>query len=67
MKKSNLNERQIKAIELVKDQGKITKQTYIKLTNAPKTTAFRDLNSLVKLHILAQKGLGKNSFYTLND
>jgi len=67
MQKSNLNERQLKAIELVKDQGKITKQTYIKLTNTPKTTAFRDLNSLVKLHILVQKGLGKNSFYTLND
>jgi DNA-binding NtrC family response regulator len=67
MQKSNLNDRQLKAIELVKDQGKLTKQSYIKYTKAPKTTAFRDLNSLVKLHILAQKGTGKNSFYTFSD
>lgn len=67
MQKSNLNDRQLKALELVREQGKITKQTYVKLTNSPKTTAFRDLNSLVKLHILSQKGIGKNSYYTLND
>ncbi len=67
MKRSNLNDRQLKAIELVKDQGKLTKQSYIKYTKAPKTTAFRDLNSLVKLHILSQKGIGKNSFYTFSD
>lgn len=67
IQKSNLNERQLKAIELVKNEGKLTKQSYIKLTNSPKTTAFRDLNSLVKLHILSQKGFGKNSYYTLND
>lgn len=67
VKRSNLNERQLKAIELVKNEGKITKQGYIKLTSTPKTTAFRDLNTLVKLHILAQKGLGKNSYYTLSE
>ena len=67
MQRSQLNERQLKAIELAKNEGKITKQSYIKLTNAPKTTAFRDLNNLVKLHILSQKGLGKSSYYTLND
>jgi DNA-binding NtrC family response regulator len=67
MQKSDLNERQIKAIEHVKTQGKITKQGYIKLTNAPKTTAFRDLSSLVELHILAQKGSGKNSYYTFSE
>ncbi|MFH1710021.1 MAG: sigma-54 dependent transcriptional regulator [bacterium] len=67
IQKSNLNERQLKAIDVVRNQGKITKQAYVKLTNTPKTTAFRDLNSLVKLHILDQKGLGKNSYYTLSD
>lgn len=67
MQKSNLNERQLKAIELIKNEGKITKHAYIQLTNAPKTTAFRDLTSLVKLHILSQKGFGKNSYYTLSD
>jgi predicted HTH transcriptional regulator len=67
MQKSDLNERQLKALELAKDQGKLTKQSYIKLTHAPKTTAFRDLNALVKLHILSQKGIGKNSYYTLSD
>ncbi len=65
--RSNLNDRQIKALEFIKKQGKITKQNYIRLTNAPKTTAFRDLSSLVKLHLLVQKGSGKNSFYTLQE
>lgn len=67
VQKSDLNERQLKAIDLARDQGKLTKQSYIKLTHAPKTTAFRDLNSLVKLHILSQKGIGKNSYYTLSE
>ena len=67
VQKSDLNDRQIKALELVKSQGKITKQAYIKLTNTPKTTAFRDLHTLVKLHILTQKGTGKSSCYTLSD
>jgi len=64
IQKSNLNDRQLKALEFVKNTGKITKQGYIELTNAPKTTAFRDLSSLVKLHILASRGSGKNSYYT---
>jgi two-component system, NtrC family, response regulator AtoC len=63
--KINLNARQMQALECIKNEGKITKQGYIKLTNSTKTTAFRDLNSLVKLHILEQKGTGKSSFYTL--
>jgi len=67
MQKVNLNERQMRAIEFIKNEGKITKNNYIKLTNTPKTTAFRDLSSLVKLHILSQKGSGKNSFYTLSE
>ncbi len=62
---ANLNERQVKALEFVKSEGRITKQKYIKLTNSTKTTAFRDLNSLVKLHILAQKGTGKSSYYII--
>jgi two-component system, NtrC family, response regulator AtoC len=65
--KGNLNDRQMKALEYVKTTGKITKQNYIKLTNSTKTTAFRDINSLVKLHILSQNGIGKASYYTLLD
>jgi len=65
LEKTNLNERQIMAIQHVKDNGRITKQGYIELTKAPKTTAFRDLSALVKLNILSQKGTGKSSYYTL--
>jgi len=62
--RSELNDRQLKAIEFIRTEGKITKHNYIKITNSTKTTAFRDLSALVKLHILSQKGTGKNSFYT---
>ena len=59
--RASLNDRQVKALEFVKTEGRITKQNYIKLTNATKTTAFRDLASLVKLHLLSQRGVGKSS------
>jgi len=64
---ANLNDRQILAIEYIKRTGRITKQGYIQLTKAPKTTAFRDLSSLVELNILVQKGSGKNSYYILSE
>lgn len=65
VKKADLNERQMKAIEYIMSEGKITKQAYIKVTDSPKTTAFRDLTALVKMKILAIKGSGKNSYYVL--
>lgn len=65
IQKFNLNDRQLMALEFIRNTGKITKHNYIKLTRSTKTTAFRDLSALVRLHILTQKGSGKNSYYTL--
>ena len=51
-----LNERQKKAIEYVKEKGKITNEEYQGLNNANKKTATRDLADLVKKSILIRIG-----------
>ncbi|MFC1560167.1 sigma 54-interacting transcriptional regulator [Candidatus Margulisiibacteriota bacterium] len=66
-KRTNLNERQLKAINYIKKEGKITKEKYIRLNNTTKTTAFRDLNNLAKMDILTTRGTGKSTFYTLHE
>jgi len=66
-RRSNLNGRQLKAIEFIRQEGKITKERYIKLNNTTRTTAFRDLNCLARLNILMAKGRGKNTFYMLQE
>jgi len=43
-----LNERQKKAIEFVKEKGRITNSEYQKLNNIHRNTATKDLNQLVK-------------------
>ncbi len=54
-----LNERQIRAIEYVKKQGKIKNNEYQKLNNVSKRTATNDLRELVEKNILKYMGKGK--------
>ena len=63
---SDLNPRQIAAIEYVKLNDKITNSDYQKLNNVSDTTANRDINKLLTLQIL-KKSLNKGSatFYEL--
>lgn len=57
--KLGLNERQIKAVEYVKNSGSITSGAYQKLNTTTRYTAARDLAKLVKLGIFNRIGRGK--------
>ena len=54
-----LNGRQIRAVEYVKKQRKITNNEYQKLNNVSKRTATNDLRELVEKNILKYMGKGK--------
>lgn len=67
LKKMGLNERQIKAVVFVKENGKITNSDYQRLNNVSKKTASRDMASLTESRILVGSGvLGAGSYYVLS-
>jgi ATP-dependent DNA helicase RecG len=55
LRKQGLNERQIKAVLHVKENGSITNSQYQKLTGIAKATATRDLAQLVEYFKLFKK------------
>jgi ATP-dependent DNA helicase RecG len=69
LKKLGLNERQIKAVFYVKEEGKITNKDYKELIkDISRITATRDLTNLVEKGILKMVGIGKRQVhYILND
>ena len=69
LKKSGLNERQIKAVMYVKEKGKITNKDYKELIkDISRITATQDLTNLVEKGILKRIGIGKREVhYILND
>lgn len=66
LRKMSLSDRQIKAVEFVKERGKITNKQYQKLSNISKPTATRDLADLVEKDVFNSEGKGKRDIhYTL--
>ena len=64
--KLGLNERQLKAVEYVKEKGKITNKEYQELNSVAKPTATRDLAELVeKFSIFKNTGKGAGSYYEI--
>lgn len=59
------NPRQIKALDFLEVEGKITRNQYSKVMGVSFMTAFRDLQELFKGGYLTQKGVGRGTFYTL--
>ena len=66
LKEQGLNERQIKAVLFVKENGSITNSTYRKMFDLTEKTAFRDFEKLLKLRIFMRKGEKKGTVYLLN-
>ena len=62
-----LNERQVKAVLFVKENGKITNSEYQLLNKISSRTAARDLESLVEIGVLKMKGERKWTFYELSN
>ena len=61
-----LNDRQIKAIEYLKENVRINNSVYRHFFDVSEKTAFRDLEKLVDKKILIKHGDKKGSYYTLN-
>jgi len=65
LREKGLNERQIKAVLYIKDNGEITTSEYMKLYNIAERTARYDLMKLVENKILTRKGNTNLSKFTL--
>lgn len=65
LRKMGLNERQIKAVKYIKENGKITNREYQEINAVSNKTAFLELSALVKREILLNIGSGRNLAYTL--
>jgi ATP-dependent DNA helicase RecG len=65
LKSLNLNEKLIRAVLYVKENGKITNSEYQELNNCSRNTASNDLTELVKKDLLKPSGQrGAGAFYT---
>ena len=61
-----LNERQMRAIQFVKEKGRITSSEYQEITTVSRQTAYRDFDELVHKHVFEKKGESrKGSYYVL--
>ena len=58
-----LNERQVKAVLLIKEKGKITNSDYQTLNAVSKATATRDLTELINRQIIFSQGSGKRDIH----
>lgn len=65
LKKIGLNERQIKAVIYVKENGKITNREYREINSISDEGARIDLKTMIKKDILMQSGKGRSVHYIL--
>ena len=64
VKRLGLNERQIKAVRYVKENGKISNSDYQELLDVARRTATRDLTELVEKGILkSSESKGAGAYY----
>ncbi len=63
----NLNDRQKKAVEYVKVNGKITNKEYSSINNVGHSYAHQELVDITKKKIFKSVGKGRALYYTLND
>ena len=67
LQKMGLNERQIKAVLFVVENGSITNRQYQQVCNTSERTALRDLKELTRKEVFIKSGLNKGTFYKLTD
>lgn len=60
-----LNERQKRAINYIKENGKITSSEYRKIANIGKVYAVKELNDMVNKKVLLKKGHGRSVHYII--
>lgn len=62
----DINERQNKAVQYVKKNGKITNAVYREVYEITDRTALRDIEELVDLKILKKEGAGRSTKYLID-
>ena len=65
LEKLGLNERQIRAISYLKEQGKIDRKTYCTICNVGKTVAHEELADMANKKIIEIVGKGRSVRYIL--
>lgn len=65
LRKKELNERQIRAVQYAMEHGKITNSDYQKINNISERTALRDLDDLMQKNIVLKKGQKRGVHYKL--
>ena len=63
--KLGLNDRQLKAVNFVREKGKIKNKEYQELNETSDRTALRDLENLTELNIFVKDGEKKGTSYKL--
>jgi ATP-dependent DNA helicase RecG len=58
-----LNERQIKAVEYLSEQGKITNREYRQMFDVSQKTAADDLSGLMEKQLVKRQGAGRSTIY----
>jgi len=67
LQKIGLNERQIKAIQYLKDNSRITNSDYQNLNKVSRETSSRDLKELIEKKLIKASGLkGAGAYYTIS-
>lgn len=67
LKELGISERQLKAVEFLKENSKITNKEYQEINGIAERTASRDLSDLVEKGIITSSGIkGAGAFYALN-
>jgi len=61
----DLNERQLAALPLLREQHHLTNAEYQTITGATRPTAKRDLQDLVEKRVLVLKGSGRGAYYEM--
>jgi ATP-dependent DNA helicase RecG len=68
LKKLGLNQRQIKAVLYVKEQGKITNKEYQEINQISRQMATKELGDLTNtFKLMVNSGFGAGSFYELGN
>lgn len=66
LQQSDLNERQLQAVKMVKEKGHITNKEYREMLNLPRRTAIRDLTELCEKNVFKKaQASGRNVRYVL--
>ncbi len=63
----DLNPRQVKIIEYLNNNAKVTRQQYTKMMGVSFMTSYRDLQELIEKKYILQKGKGRGTYYIIPD